>query len=84
MKKTKKFKVKFIDVIEAKSEEEAYDNVRDFCAKIYNSGDVTAFEFEEVVEDGNGHEIKLPVKKLQLCGKHEDPKNYVPFPDEEV
>ena len=78
----KKFKVKFIDVIEAESEEEAYDNVRDFCAEIYNSGDVTAFEFEEVVEDGNGHEIKLPVKKFQLCGKHEDPKDYVPFPDE--
>ena len=37
----KKFKVRFIDIIEAESEEEAYDNVRDFCAEIYNSGDVT-------------------------------------------
>ena len=59
----KKFKVKFVDVIEAESEEEAYDNVLDYCAKVYNSGDVTAFQFEEVLEDGNGHEINLPVKR---------------------
>jgi len=57
----KKFKVTFIDYIEAESEEDAYDNVRDFCAQIYNSGDVTAFKFEEVLEDGNGHEIRMPV-----------------------
>ena len=59
----KKFKVTFIGYIEAESEEDAYDNVLDYCAEVYNSGDVTAFEFEEVVEDGNGHEIKLPVKR---------------------
>jgi hypothetical protein len=28
---------------------------------VYNSSDVTAFKFEEVLEDGNGHEIKMPV-----------------------
>ena len=55
----KKFKVRFIDIIESESEEEAYDNVRDFCAEIYNSGDVTAFDFEEVVEDGDSREYCL-------------------------
>ena len=57
----KKFKVTFRDEIEAESEEEAYKNIRDFCAMVYNSSDVTAFKFEEVLEDGNGHEIKMPV-----------------------
>ena len=28
---------------------------------VYNSSDVTAFKFEEIKEDGNGHEIRMPV-----------------------
>ena len=59
----RKFKVTFIDYIEAESEEDAYDNVLDYCAEVYNSGDVTAFKFEEVVEAGNGHEIRMPINK---------------------
>ncbi len=59
----KKFKVTFRDEIEAESEEEAYKNIRDFCAMVYNSSDVTAFKFEEVLEDGNGHEIRMPINK---------------------
>ena len=27
-------------------------------------------------------EMNTRKKRLQLCGKHEDPKDYVPFPDE--
>ena len=46
----KKFKVTFRDEIEAESEEEAYKNIRDFCAMVYNSSDVTAFKFEEIKE----------------------------------
>ena len=57
----KKFKVTFIDYIEAESEEDAYDNVLDYCAEVYNSRDVTAFKFQEVLEDGNRHEIRMPV-----------------------
>ena len=57
----KKFKVTFIDYIEAESEEEAYKNILNFCAMVYNSSDVTAFKFEEIKEDGNGHEIRMPV-----------------------
>ena len=57
----KKFKVTFRDEIEAESEEEAYKNILNFCAMVYNSSDVTAFKFEEVLEDGNGHEIKMPL-----------------------
>ena len=40
---------------------EQYKNIRDFCSMVYNSSDVTAFKFEEIKEDGNGHEIKMPV-----------------------
>jgi hypothetical protein len=57
----KKFKVTFRDEIEAESEEEAYKNILNFCAMVYNSSDVTAFKFEEVLEDGNGHEIRMPI-----------------------
>ena len=57
----KKFKVTFRDEIEAESEEDAYKNIRDFCAMVYNSSDVTAFKFEEVKVDGNGQEIRMPV-----------------------
>ena len=57
----KKFKVTFRDEIEAESEQEAYKNIRDFCAMVYNSSDVTAFKFEEIKEYGNGHEIRMPV-----------------------
>ena len=57
----KKFKVTFRDEIEAESEEQAYKNIRDFCAMVYNSSDVTAFKFEEVKEDGDRHEIRMPV-----------------------
>ena len=46
----KKFKVIFRDEIEVESEEEAYEEILDYCAKVYNSGDVTAFLFEEIVE----------------------------------
>ena len=59
----KKFKVTFRDEIEAESEEEAYKNILNFCAMVYNSSDVTAFKFEEVLEDGNGHEIRMPINK---------------------
>ena len=57
----KKFKVTFRDEIEAESEEEAYKNILNFCAMVYNSSDVTAFKFEEIKEDGNWHEIRMPV-----------------------
>tara|TARA_Y100001937_G_scaffold48660_1_gene67787 strand:- start:82 stop:264 length:183 start_codon:yes stop_codon:yes gene_type:complete len=57
----KKFKVTFRDEIEAESEEEAYKNIRDFCAMVYNSSDVTAFKFEEIKEDDHGYEIRIPV-----------------------
>ena len=57
----KKFKVTFRDEIEAESEEEAYKNILNFCAMVYNSSDVTAFKFEEIKEDDNGHEIRMPV-----------------------
>ena len=57
----KKFKVTFRDEIEAESEEQAYKNIRDFCAMVYNSSDVTAFKFEEVKEDDNGYEIRMPI-----------------------
>ena len=57
----KKFKVTFRDEIEAESEEEAYKNILNFCAMVYNSSDVTAFKFEEIKEDGNGQEIRMPV-----------------------
>ena len=49
----KKFKVTFRDEIEAESEQEAYKNIRDFCAMVYNSSDVTAFKFEEIKEYSN-------------------------------
>ena len=40
----------------AESEEEAYKNIRDFCAMVYNSSDVTAFKFEEIKEDDSNDE----------------------------
>ena len=46
-----KFKVTFEDVIEAETEEDAYDEMIKYCFDIHNNEDVTAFNFEEVKED---------------------------------
>tara|TARA_Y100000033_G_scaffold13450_1_gene12440 strand:- start:566 stop:712 length:147 start_codon:yes stop_codon:yes gene_type:complete len=46
-----KFKVTFEDVIEAETEEQAYDEMIKYCFDVHNNEDVTAFNFEEVKED---------------------------------
>jgi len=43
-----KYKVTFIDVIEAEDVVEAYEQIRQMCADM--GDDVTPFEFEEVTE----------------------------------
>tara|TARA_R110002020_G_C16104827_1_gene759024 strand:+ start:269 stop:553 length:285 start_codon:yes stop_codon:yes gene_type:complete len=35
-----------------------------------------------IVDEMIDKEMNTRKKRLQLCGKHEDPKDYVPFPDE--
>ena len=35
-----------------------------------------------IIDEVFDNEINSRKKRLQLCGKHEDPKDYVPFPDE--
>ena len=45
-----KFKVTFEDVIEAETEEDAYDEIRKYCYHASFFSDVTAFNFEEINE----------------------------------
>lgn len=45
---SKKFKVTFIDVIEAETEMDAVNEIRDMCDLVAINGDVTAFKFEEI------------------------------------
>ena len=35
-----------------------------------------------IIDEVFEKEMSQRKKRLQLCGKHEDPKEYVPFPDE--
>ena len=35
-----------------------------------------------IVDEMVDKEMNARKKRLQLCGKHEDPRYYVPFPDE--
>jgi len=44
----KKFQVTFTDIIEAETEEEAYEQIIKYCFEVADSGDVTAFEFLNV------------------------------------
>tara|TARA_B100000085_G_scaffold196401_1_gene180126 strand:+ start:159 stop:305 length:147 start_codon:yes stop_codon:yes gene_type:complete len=46
-----KFKVTFEDVIEAETEEQAYDEMIKYCHEIGYTADVTAFNFEEVKDE---------------------------------
>ena len=48
--KMKKFRVTFQDVIEAETEEQAYDEMIKYCFDVHNNEDVTAFNFEEINE----------------------------------
>ena len=34
-----------------------------------------------IIDEVFDTEMNARKKRLQLCGKHEDPKDYVPFPD---
>jgi hypothetical protein len=43
-----KFKVTFVDEIEAETEEAAYDQVINYMREVVQSEDVTAFDFEEI------------------------------------
>ena len=45
-----KFKVTFEDVIEAETEEQAYDEMIKYCFDVHSNEDVTAFNFEEINE----------------------------------
>jgi|TARA_R110002020_G_scaffold639_1_gene3206 hypothetical protein len=38
--------------------------------------------FEKEMSERKKRKFLFSKKRLQLCGKHEDPKDYVPFPDE--
>ena len=38
--------------------------------------------FEKEMNERKKRKFLFSKKKLQLCGKHEDPKDYVPFTDE--
>ena len=46
-----KFKVTFVDVIEAENIDEAYDDIRKMCRDIGEDNDVTAFEFKQVTPE---------------------------------
>ena len=46
-----KFKVTFRDVIEAETEEDAYGEIVEMSRDVADSGDVTAFQFEELKEE---------------------------------
>ena len=41
------FEISFEDIIQAETEEEAYDMLLDYLAECVQMGDVTAFKFEE-------------------------------------
>ena len=43
-----KFKINFVDVIEAGCEEEAYDKLLSYLQEVVNYKDVTAFDFETI------------------------------------
>jgi hypothetical protein len=47
-RKTKKFKVTFLDELEAETEEEAYDIFLGYLAECVKAGDVMAFDFKEI------------------------------------
>tara|TARA_R100001509_G_C4708313_1_gene162422 strand:+ start:45 stop:236 length:192 start_codon:yes stop_codon:yes gene_type:complete len=62
----KRFRVTYLDEWEMPDnakEEDVYDKFLEYLADCVKNGDVTAFDFEEVVEDGNGHEIRMPINK---------------------
>lgn len=44
----KKFKITFNDIIEAETEEQAYDELLKYLSNMVRYEDVTAFEFEPV------------------------------------
>jgi len=43
-----KFKINFVDVIDANTEEEAYEELLRYLGEVVNNQDVTAFDFEQV------------------------------------
>ena len=49
----KKFKVTFVDEIEAENLEEAHYQLRLYLSKCDYNGDITTFKFEEIDDDGN-------------------------------
>ena len=60
----KRFKVTYLDEWEMPDdakEEDLYEKFLEYLADCVKNGDVTPFEFKEVLEDGNGHEIRMPV-----------------------
>ena len=46
-----KFKVTFVDVIEAENINEAYDDIRKMCRDIGEDNDVTVFKFKRVTHE---------------------------------
>ena len=46
-----KFKVTFVDVIEAENIDEAYDDIRKMCRAIGEDNDVTVFKFKRVTHE---------------------------------
>ena len=46
-----KFKVTFVDVIEAENIDEAYDDIRKMCRDIGVDNDVTVFKFKRVTHE---------------------------------
>ena len=38
--------------------------------------------FRVIIDEVFDNEMNQRVRRLQLCGKHEHPNDYVPFPDE--
>tara|TARA_R110000765_G_C18808948_1_gene594465 strand:+ start:789 stop:956 length:168 start_codon:yes stop_codon:yes gene_type:complete len=46
-----KIKVSYLDILDVKNQEEAYDSLLKYCGEVVKSGDVSAFCFEEV--EGN-------------------------------
>ena len=43
-----KIKVSYLDILDVKNQEEAYDSLLKYCGEVVESGDVSAFCFEEV------------------------------------
>ena len=48
-----KFRVTFTDEIEAETIEDAYQQILDYLAHTSYNGDVTAFDFEEIEDEGH-------------------------------